>query len=49
MMVCSWPKLVRGERRTPEIAVAKSVRFDKLENISFVGYIALPTGLQSRD
>ena len=38
----------RGER-APEIPVTKSVRvnFGGLANISFVGYIKLPTGLRS--
>ena len=51
VIVCSWivpgTTVVRGEGRTPEINVTKSARFDELENMHFVGYIALPTDLHS--
>ena len=42
MMVCSWRLLVRGEGRAPEITVTNPARFDDLENIFFVGRMALP-------
>ena len=35
--------IVRGKGRAPEITVTKSARFDELEHVYFVGYIALPT------
>ena len=42
-----FPSKVRGEGRAPEITDTTSARFDELENIYFVGYIALPTEQQS--
>ena len=33
VLVFSWTLLVRGEERSPEIAVTKSSTFDTLENI----------------
>ena len=40
------PSIVRGEWRAPEIKCS-TVRFDEPESIYLVGFIALPTGLQS--
>ena len=42
IIVYPWTPVAFGEGRGPEITVSKSTRFHELENIYFVGCIALP-------
>ena len=42
MIVCLSTPAAFGEGRAPKITVTKSTRFHELENIYFVGNIALP-------